>query len=114
MLGAYTFIILLEFMLSSVCSVLCYSVLLVTGLVKNMFYLIQVLLLLLLLSHFSRVRPQRWQPTRLLCLWDSPGKNAGVGCHFLLPKVLLPWLYFDFYFHGMFFPILSLSVHVCI
>ena len=24
------------------------------------------------------------QPTRLLCPWDSPGKNAGVGCHFLL------------------------------
>ena len=23
-------------------------------------------------------------PTRLLCPWDSPGKNTGVGCHFLL------------------------------
>ena len=22
--------------------------------------------------------------TRLLCPWDSPGKNTGVGCHFLL------------------------------
>ena len=30
------------------------------------------------------VRPQRRQPTRPLCLWDSPGKNTGVGCHFLL------------------------------
>ena len=30
------------------------------------------------------VRPHRRQPTRLLCPWDSPGKNAGVGCHFLL------------------------------
>ena len=30
------------------------------------------------------VRPQRWQPTKLLCPWDSPGKNTGVGCHFLL------------------------------
>ena len=28
--------------------------------------------------------PQRRQPTRLLCSWDSPGKNTGVGCHFLL------------------------------
>ena len=28
--------------------------------------------------------PQRWQPTRLPRLWDSPGKNTGVGCHFLL------------------------------
>ena len=26
----------------------------------------------------------RQQPTRLLCTWDSPGKNTGVGCHFLL------------------------------
>ena len=32
----------------------------------------------------NSVRPHRWQPTRLLCLWDSPGKNTGVGCHFLL------------------------------
>ena len=30
------------------------------------------------------VRPQRWQPTRLPCPWDSPGKNTGVGCHFFL------------------------------
>ena len=30
------------------------------------------------------VRPHRRQPTRLLCAWDSPGKNTGVGCHFLL------------------------------
>ena len=29
------------------------------------------------------VRPHRWQPTRLLCPWDSPGKNTRVGCHFL-------------------------------
>ena len=26
----------------------------------------------------------RRPPTRLLCPWDSPGKNTGVGCHFLL------------------------------
>ena len=30
------------------------------------------------------VRPQRRQPTSLLRPWDSPGKNTGVGCHFLL------------------------------
>ena len=30
------------------------------------------------------VRPQRRQPTRLPHPWDSPGKNTGVGCHFLL------------------------------
>ena len=32
----------------------------------------------------NSVRPRRWQPTRLPRPWDSPGKNAGVGCHFLL------------------------------
>ena len=30
------------------------------------------------------VRPHRWQPTRLPCPWDSPSKNTGAGCHFLL------------------------------
>ena len=30
------------------------------------------------------VRPHRQQPTRLCRPWDSPGKNTGVGCHFLL------------------------------
>ena len=30
------------------------------------------------------VRSHRWQPTRLPRPWDSPGKNIGVGCHFLL------------------------------
>ena len=29
------------------------------------------------------------QPTRLLCLWDFPGKNAEVGCHFLLQGIFL-------------------------
>ena len=30
------------------------------------------------------VWPHRRQPTRLSCPWDSPSKNTGVGCHFLL------------------------------
>ena len=38
-------------------------------------------MLLLLLSRFSHVRLCE---TRLPCPWDSPGKNTGVGCHFLL------------------------------
>ena len=33
------------------------------------------------------VLPHRWQPTRLPRPWDSPGKNTGVGCHFLLQCV---------------------------
>ena len=32
----------------------------------------------------NSVRPHRRQPTRLPNPWDSPGKNTGVGCHFLL------------------------------
>ena len=30
------------------------------------------------------MRPHRRPPTRLPHPWDSPGKNTGVGCHFLL------------------------------
>ena len=33
------------------------------------------------------MRPDRRQPARLPRPWDSPGKNTGVGCHFLLPCV---------------------------
>ena len=44
-------------------------------------------LLLLLLSRFSCVRlfmtPQM-AAHQVPCPWDSPGKNTGVGCHFLL------------------------------
>ena len=31
----------------------------------------------------NSVQSHRWQPTRLSCPWDSPGKNTGVSCHFL-------------------------------
>ena len=31
--------------------------------------------------------PHGLQPTRLLCQWDFPGKDAGVGCHFLLQGI---------------------------
>ena len=30
--------------------------------------------------------PTGCSPTRLLCLWDSPDRNTGVGCHFLLQQ----------------------------
>ena len=33
------------------------------------------------------VQPQRQQPTGLPCPWDSPGKNTGMGCHFLLQSM---------------------------
>ena len=33
------------------------------------------------------LRSRGLQPTRLLCLWGFPGKNTGVGCHFLLQGI---------------------------
>ena len=35
----------------------------------------------------NSVQPHRRQPTRLPHPWDSPGKNTGVGCHFLLQSM---------------------------
>ena len=32
--------------------------------------------------------PRVLQPSRLHCLWNFPGKNAGLGCHFLLQGIL--------------------------
>ena len=43
--------------------------------------------MLLVLSHFSRVRlcATPWMTAHQAPRpWDSPGKNTGVGCHFLL------------------------------
>ena len=40
-------------------------------------------------SCWTLLRPHELQPTRLLCPWDSPGKNTGKGCHFLLQGIIL-------------------------
>ena len=48
------------------------------------------------LSYFF-LWPHGLQPTRVLCPWDSPGKNTVVGCHFFL--------------HGI-FPTLGSNVHL--
>ena len=34
-------------------------------------------------------QPHGLEPTRFLCPWNSPGQNAGVGCHFLLQGIFL-------------------------
>ena len=52
-------------------SVLCYTVYTVAAAAKS-------------LQSCPTLQPQKWQPPRLPRPWDSPGKNAGVGCHFLL------------------------------
>ena len=46
----------------------------------------------MVLSHAvvsDSLQPSRPQPARLLCPWDSSGKNTGMGCHFLLQGILL-------------------------
>ena len=52
----------------------------------TVFALLEAVLLLLLSRSVvsDSVRPRRRQPTRLPSPWDSPGKNTGVDCHFLL------------------------------
>ena len=37
----------------------------------------------------SSLQPQGLWPARLLCLWDFPGKNTGVGSHSLLQGIFL-------------------------
>ena len=46
------------------------------------------------LSHVRLSQPHGLQPTRLLPLWEFPGKSTGVGCHCLLHnlKNLKKWL----------------------
>ena len=60
------------------------------------FHTLYMGLLLLLLSHLSHVRLCA-QPTRLLRPSDSPGKNTGVGCHFLLHYIRGICLYIYLY-----------------
>ena len=70
-----------------------------TTLIICLFYFIYFFLLLLFFFFFAKgkvaaaakslqscptLRPHRQQPTRFRRPWDSPGKNTGVGCHFLL------------------------------
>ena len=50
----------------------------------NSFYFLAATASAKLLQLCPTVQPHRWQPTGLPHPWDSPGKNTGVGCHFLL------------------------------
>ena len=33
------------------------------------------------------LQPHKLLPSRPLCVWDFPGRNTGVGCHFLLQRI---------------------------
>ena len=57
---------------------------------KTFFPLYNALHVCCVLSRFivsNSVQPYGLQPTRLLCPWDSPGKNTGVGCDALLQGI---------------------------
>ena len=41
-------------------------------------------------SHVPLFATHGLKPARLLCPWDSPGKNTGVGCHALLQGIFPP------------------------
>ena len=41
------------------------------------------------LSRVQTLQPCGLKPTRLFHPWDFPGKNTGVGCHFLLQEIFL-------------------------
>ena len=50
--------------------------------------------MMLLFSHkvvSDFLQPCALQPARLLCPWNFPGKNTGVGCHFLLQGIFQTW-----------------------
>ena len=49
--------------------------------------LIQVVMVVQSLSRIQLLPPHILKPARLLCPWNSPGKNTGVGCHFLLQGI---------------------------
>ena len=40
-------------------------------------------------SHLTLCYPTNYKPIRLLCPWNSPSKNTGVGCHSLLQEIFL-------------------------
>ena len=46
-------------------------------------------MLMLYMCMHAQSCPTLCKPTRLLCPWDSPSKNTGVGSHFLLQRIFL-------------------------
>ena len=54
-----------------------------------MYRALVVVLCSVIQSCMTLLQPYELQPARLLCPWDSPGKNTGVGYHFLLQGIFL-------------------------
>ena len=67
-------------------------------------------------------KPHGLYPTRLLCPWDSPGKNSGVGCHALLQRTFLTQglnlrlspLHLLHWQEGSFTPSIMWEAHMCV
>ena len=57
--------------------------------VKGRMILFEVFVVVLWLSHVQLFATPWTEPARLPCTWDSPGKNTGVSCHFLLQGIFL-------------------------
>ena len=53
------------------------------------FMLVHMRLCAQLLSRVQLLWPHGLEPASLLCPWDLPGKNTGVGCHFLFQGIFL-------------------------
>ena len=56
---------------------------------KKMWYIYTVEYCCCLVSKSCLTLCDAMEPTRLLCLWDSPGKNTGVGCCFFFQGIFL-------------------------
>ena len=61
-------------------------------------------------------RPHGLQPTRLLHLWDFPGKSTGVGCHRLLQIIYMSQCYSLKSSHPRLLPLSpkDCSIHLCL
>ena len=66
----------------------CYS-LLQSDSVLVQYFLVSLSLCVRAQLCLTLCNPMGVQPSRLLCSWDFPGKNTGVGCHFLLQGIFL-------------------------
>ena len=61
-----------------------------------LFHQVACLCAKLLQSSLTLCDPMDHRPSRLLCPWDSPGKDTGLACHALLQGIFLtqglnPW-----------------------
>ena len=54
---------------------------------SNKIFIYQKIQIIIVLLCPNLLWPHGLQPSRLACPWNFPGKNMGVGCHFLLQEI---------------------------